>query len=429
MIRLLLNALRMLGANLAAQVLVAIAIVIAARNSDPETLGPIIGLVGLVSLGASIADFGMNSLTVRALASDPSDLQTFTATLSVKLIMGIALGAAWVLLSLAALVIGAPISIIGPTIPLGVYLGAWVISSTLSIPFRAEQRFGPVATGLALERAVLLGATFLLMAALQLGPLGLGIAYMADGLAAMIFFLSLLERRYRVLQRPSGSAMLSLWRSSAMFGLSSVAVQIQKADVAVVAATAGAAASGIYAIPARLTTPVAAVVSSFTTAMYPMVASGRPSARRHALVGSALTLLLTGLALAAAWALADDAVSLLLGPGYADAVPVLRIILVATLIAAGAQPMSTYLQAVRDERFVATVGLLAALGGLMAVGLGAVVGGVVGAAWGTALQQAVISAALLARLIRRSRRGSAGGTRTTAVASASTSPESNVAAG
>lgn len=409
MIRLLSNTAQMLVATIAAQAFTVLAVIVAARNTAPELLGPVVGFVGLVSLAASVADFGINSLTVRTLVADPSDLGAFATTLSVKVVVALALGLAWVAACVVALLLGSLPDVVIATTPLGVYLGAWVVSSTLAVPFRSAERFGPVAAGLALERAVLLGVTVALMAVAKVGAVGFGLAYMADGLAALAFFWVLSDHRHLILARPRLSTFLETWRGSVMFGLSSVASQIQKADVLVVAAASGALASGIYAVPARVTTPISMLVGSFTSAMFPMVASGTASSRRHAFVGSIGTFGAIAAGVAVLWVFAGDVVALLLGPAYLAAVPVLRIVLIATVIAAANQPMAVYLQATRRERYVATIVLLTALGGLVAVGAGAVAGGATGAAWGTVLQQAAIAMALASSLRRSGLRPGAAG--------------------
>jgi len=405
MIRLFGNAAQLLGATIAAQLFTALAVIVAARHAAPELLGPVVGVVGLVSLAATVADFGINSLTVRTLAADPSDLDAFTTTLSVKVVMGVALGLLWVVACALALAAGAPPDIAVPALPLGVYLGAWVVSSTLAVPFKSRERFGPVAASLALERGALLAVTFLLMGVAGTGIVGLGLGYMADGLAALAFMAALSDRRHLAMVRPRLGMFLATWRGSVMFGLSSLAAQMQKADVLVVAAAGGALASGIYAVPARVATPISMVVGSFTGAMYPMVASGRPSARRQALAGSALMVALVCLGLALVWLFADGVVGLLVGPAYLAAVPALRVVLVATALASASQPMAVFLQATHRERYVATVVLGAAVGGLVAVGVGASLGGAVGAAWGTVLQQAAVMLALIGRLLWRAGMG------------------------
>jgi O-antigen/teichoic acid export membrane protein len=63
--------------------------------------------------------------------------------------------------------------------------------------------------------------------------------------------------------------------------------------------------------------------------------------------------------------------------------------------------MSVYLQAVHDERFVARIVMVAAVVGLVMVGVGAAAGGAMGAAFGFAAQQAVAFLVLFARFVRR----------------------------
>ncbi|MGH9441974.1 MAG: oligosaccharide flippase family protein, partial [Thermoanaerobaculia bacterium] len=118
-----------------AQVLTAVALLIAARVLEPARFGAFIGLFGLVTLAATVADFGINAVSVRRMAHHPEDVAAFTTTLSAKVVMAMALGAIWAMLSLLSVVVGISTASDGlVSMLLAVYLVAAVVSTTLAVP-------------------------------------------------------------------------------------------------------------------------------------------------------------------------------------------------------------------------------------------------------------------------------------------------------
>jgi len=387
-----------------AQVLTAVALWLAARSLDPARFGSFVGLLGLVTLAAAVADFGINAVTIRRLARHPEDAAAFTTTLSAKALMAVLLGALWIGLSLCSVASGilSPENGLVSTL-LGVYLIAAVLSTTLAVPMRSQQRMTLVAIGGVLEEAVVLVVTAVLLLGLRLGTEAVALAFLAGSVASAVFFAALLDARLRVVKMPTVRALVELWHESLNFGLSSLSAQLQRADVALVGLVAGAQSAGIFAIPARLTTPIGILPTAFSSALYPRVAADGHSmrAQREAAAVGAMMLAAMVAGMAILFVTADWAVAFLLGPEYAGAAPVLRVYVVAMVAASANQPMSAYLQAVHDERFVARIVMVAAVFGLVAVGVGAAAGGAMGAAFGFAAQQAVVFLVLFARFVRR----------------------------
>lgn len=402
--RLLLNSSALTVGAVFAQVLTAVALWLAARVLEPARFGLFVGLLGLVTLAATVADFGVNAVSIRWLAHHPEDGTAFTTTLSAKLLLAVVLGASWVALSVFGVALGMGAEADGfVSALLGLYLVAAVISTTLAVPLRGRQRMTLVAIGGVLEELVVLVVTAVLLLGLKLGTEGVALGFVAGSVASAMFYAALLDPRLRVVRRPTARDLVELWHQSLDFGLSSLSVQLQRADVAIVGVIAGAQSAGIFAIPARLTNPLGIIPSAFSAALYPRVAADGDSSRaqRDAAVAGGIMLAVMVAAMAFVFATADWTVRFLLGPEYADAASVLRVYAVAMVAASATQPMAVYLQAVHDERYVARTVMGAAAVGLVLVGVGAAAGGATGAAFGFAAQQAMILLALFARFVRR----------------------------
>lgn len=68
---------------------------LAARDFGPSLFGSLVALIGIVIVITSFADFGINGVTIRALARDASSTDPFIRTLMAKLVIGVALAALW----------------------------------------------------------------------------------------------------------------------------------------------------------------------------------------------------------------------------------------------------------------------------------------------------------------------------------------------
>ncbi len=378
---------------LSAQVCTALTYWLVARSLRPAQLGSLLAAVGLARLVAAVADFGMNSSTVRSLARDPTDTRSFSAALASKVLLALVLGSGWVLLSVAgALARAWPATFVVA----GPFISFEVIANTLEVPLRAARRMATVSL-LMIADAVL---ALLITAAALRGGCGAELALLAglSGASALVVAGSwlLVEPRFRTTSCAGLADLWRTWRESLDFGMVALTTQIQRADVAVVAAVAGPGAAGLFAVPARLAGPLSLVPHACSTALYPRVAGSRHRGEAHGEVvrGVLLLLCLMGCALAGLFLFARPVVSSALGPQYLPSVRVLRVYLVGALLAAVNQPMAVFLQAEGQERFVSRVVTPACAAGLAGIALGAAAQGAFGAAFGFVLLH-VIAGSLL----------------------------------
>ena len=386
--------------SLTAQALAAVAYLLAARALRPDQFGFAVGLIGLVTLATSAADFGINAMSIRRLAEDSSDSLAFTRTLSAKITLAALLSFLWVLGCTLLYAHGLDPNEQAVVPLLAVYLVLNVISTTLAVPLMSQRRMRPVAAVSALEKLVALVVTVVALADSTTRVPALALGLSAGAVCSAALYATLLPLSMRHLQIPTVRQIVDLWHESVGFGISTLAVQLQRGDVAVVGAISGTAAAGVFAVPARLTNPLGAIPTALSAALFPHVAAIGASDRafREAARATIVVLAFMACAFGLLFVGADQAVSGLVGPAYLASVPVLRVYLAAMMVASANQPLAVYLQATHEEQYVARTVALAALIGLGGVAAGAALAGAFGAAFGFAFQQVMIFAALAARL-------------------------------
>ena len=158
------------------------------------------------------------------------------------------------------------------------------------------------------------------------------------------------------------------WKGSLPFGVASVSYASPGLHFGLIALGAGAAQAGLAAAVQKWTQPIQLLPNAFSTQMFPAFAAAPD--HRSALrllrsnriivpIGSAAVVLIL--------VFAPQLIQAVLGPEYADAVPVLRLYALATLPILVAQPLSVFLQARGDERAVARISFGMAWIGLVAV--------------------------------------------------------------
>jgi O-antigen/teichoic acid export membrane protein len=387
------------------QVAMVIVYWLAARAMDPEAFGPAIGVLGVAIMIVSVADFGLNSLTIRDLARSRDEVAIFRRTLGAKFAIAIMLSGGWTVVCAGLQLAGA--GSWSYTV-LGAYIFLRLIGSTLEVPFRSMQRLTPVVMEQSVQGAVSVVAVALLLSA-HLGPAALALALVLGMLAGVVLLVASLPAAWRRLPPlPTGPELYAVWKSAWSFGLTSVASQLSRADTAVVAAVAGPLAAGVFAIPARLTGPLGMIPTAFSSAMLPEAASGAGSnvTHRRMLHAGGVILAVMTVVLGVLFA-AAPLLPRVIGPAYRDAIPVLRVYLPGMLLASMSQPLAVFLQAEGQERLVARVVSVGVVAGLAGTAMGGWLAGATGAAWGFVLVHAVVVAALGTHVARLVRQGSA----------------------
>jgi lipopolysaccharide exporter len=357
-----------------AQALSAVAVAISARHLDPAQFGLIAASVGLALFAGTLADFGVNAQIVRALAQGAHP-DVYRQTLLQKVLVGLLL---LVVAQLIAFSTTHEPSLRTAYVFSGLYLSLYFVASALAVPLRARQRFFAVALLQVVEKAVALSMTAALVTiGFEAEALTAGLA--AGSFASCFGALAMLEPGFRRLAPSSLGDIHRLWSNSASFGVAAVASQLQRLDVAVVATIAGPTASGIYALPARLTSVLGALPTAYSMTIYPRLST---ESARTVLPAGVVLFVATSAVLGTIFVFASTLLEVVVGRGYGDAVPIVRVFVVATAFATLNQPLSMALQARGHEKYVAQVVAAAAIVGLGGVALGASVAQALGAAFG-----------------------------------------------
>jgi O-antigen/teichoic acid export membrane protein len=352
--------------------------------------------MGVAFVAIGFADFGINSLTIRTLAQAGGRVTDFTTTLGAKVGVACVLGAGW---CAGAGVLALRRHEMVALFAIGGYIAASVVTATLMVPLRVEERMTEVAIiGLA-EKGVALAGTLLVFVQPHSGLWIPAVATAAGGLVATLLAIVIIDPAYRRVQRASVAQLVALWKDALSFGAVGAAACVARVDVVLVSLFAGGIAAGVYAAPARLTGFFGVIPVAFASALYPYVlaADDRSSAGRDVVRGVIGVIAVMLLPLGAVFALAPVIVPLVLGGAYAESAPVLRVALVTVVLGAVNQPLAMFLQAEGEEKFVALLVAATTIFGLGAIAIGAAVGGPLGAAAGVALFQAIALVGLAGR--------------------------------
>jgi O-antigen/teichoic acid export membrane protein len=362
--------------------------VFAARDFGPSLFGSLTASIGIAIVVASFADFGINGVTTRALARDPTSIQPFTRTLTAKLAIGVILAGLWAVATVLTMNRSA---LFVALLLMSTYVVLLIVMGTLTVPFRAAESMAIVGLVSSVEKCSALGAWIALRPLTGVNPDLLPLALAAGCGVAVLCAFAFLPKRFRSIGRTSAREIVDLWRSSFSFGMVGVAAQILRADVAIVGSVAGSYAAGVYAAPARLANFLTVIPSSFSAAVFPRLSGGldRQSVRKEAVVGGTVVVLVMAVGLFILGIAAPVAVPLALGRAYSSSADVFRVYLIVILINSVNQPLLAFLQAEGHERYAARAIIASVIVGLGAIAIGAEIDGGVGAACGGIVLQTI----------------------------------------
>ena len=359
---------------------------VAARYVDPAEFGLFLASYGVAVLIVVSSDLGLSGLSVRELARDSLQAETYRSAFWAKSAIAFGSVALW---SVGVLLIPDARARL-PVEILAVYILAGMMTSSLLVPLRASQKMHLVGVATVIEKAfaLLIGyAGFRLWGA---KPEVLPLAMAGGAIGALGATIIMLPAPFRKLGSPSRVRMVTVLRQSVHFALANVASQLQRLDVTVVLLVAGTQVAGVFGVPARISAAMGSLPNSLSWAMLPAaVESAVPEARRQAVVGVGALVLAFVLLFAFGILFADSLVPILLGPKYSAAIPVMRIYLLGMILTVINQPRAAWLQGAGQDRLVAAAVLSASVCGLVAIAVGARAYGAVGAAFGVIVLQVV----------------------------------------
>lgn len=299
-----------------------------ARVLGVEGFG-LIGLAGaILGYAGLVVDWGFGFSGTRDIArhkDDPAEVRRILwsivlakATLAAICMLAIVVGATFVSASLRPVLLASTIYLV--TLPFNL---EWVL--------RGVERLGKFAKGSIIGRLAAVPLVYLLVRE----PDDVAIAVIASGMGgvfvAIIYGIEL--QKLGLLGRPSFDVTQSWlsFRESFHLFLSTVAISLYTSSIMVVLGImSGPAQVGLYAAATRIQTPVRGLLSPISMVFFPrMSALGVADPERASHLARRLLLAQGGFALLLTLALTFAApllVTLLLGPGFEDAVPVLRVL-------------------------------------------------------------------------------------------------------
>jgi O-antigen/teichoic acid export membrane protein len=388
-----------------AQALTVFSYVVTARYLSPPQFGEVAAYTGVAMLIVVVGDFGFNAWVIRELARSGSDV-VFATSVGVRSAIALTAGSAWISVTSVMALAGL---IPWYVLVLGIWIGFALLWGTLLAPLQASERMHQVAAVTATERLVLLvvvsiGAVTGAAAVLFVTGLAVG------GMAAAALAAALIDPSMRRVTWPTLREIGGALRSSLGFAMSSLAIHVQRLDVAIVGLIAGSFSAGIYAAPARLTGALGILPTAFATSLFPNAAkqSGalwtREFIRSLGVILTVMLVLITPL-----FVFANTLASEVLGHDYRSSGGVLRVVLIGMLLASFNQPIATTYQARGLEHFVAKAVAVGSTFGLAAIAVGASIDGATGAAFGFITHQVAVLVVLLTQPPRLEPHASANG--------------------
>ena len=369
--------------RVAAAVLQAATVLLLARWTQPSTFGQIVAVLGVLVVLGALADLGLGPLLLREKSSDHDS----SVTAGILRLNFLTSGA---LLFCTAAGIGI----------LSINSKEYLALLPLAIWIAAEKN-GDVWLNVAIAdgRTHLSAASLMLRRTLSLG-LFVGISKFCD--VPLAFALGqaiasvLVNFVMRALLRPAvnyrpAPTYRQLTRRAFPFYLNSVGAQLRNLDVAIVFAVGGSLAGGVYAVPARLTSPMRMLPASLGPVIMRYATKGTRAAFRAIRIASLSVMVIMTSGMVVLVICAPTLIEVALGQSYLPSVLALRITCVGLVFAFAISLETSFLQGRGYEHFVGRVAIVVSALLLPAIALGAGLFGAVGAAAAVAVSFAIHS--------------------------------------
>lgn len=346
--RLSLHAILVSGASAGGQLVMLLVFAAMGREIGPADLGVVGVAMSVAMVISGLVDFGANGLWVRDLSSRAMSELEYARRSATKILVGLAIGAVMV-----------GVCLLVPSLReywgAGATLFSWILTQTLHVALRAESKNVALSVSLLAERAGLLGGYFALVWLTPLRPeTAFFFAYVLGAAVGAAVALLLMDANKRPRQRPA--SLRSAWRGARYFGIGSILINLSTLDTTIAAAVGGKLVAGLYTGVNRWTQPIMLASNTFTTLLVPVAARARDMNDVWQRIRSTLWLPAGGAALCLLMALvAEPLVLWIMGPAFADSVPVLRWLAAAVAVVSINQPLAGLLQARGHERRVAAV--------------------------------------------------------------------------
>jgi O-antigen/teichoic acid export membrane protein len=364
----------MLFSRLLAAALQAGALALLAAWSGPERFGVTAAVLGIATILAAAGDLGIGKFVTRARAIDKTDGRV-TDGLALNARLSLAL---MLLSAVGLLAVGTTNATVMATLPLAVWIASEKNADTWLGVAVADGRVHINAISMVVRRGLAL-VIFVLLVAIQVDAVW---AFTTGSAIAALIGAGVTRRAIRAtLPPPAGSNRRQMLRLSFHFWINTLATQARNLDVTVVTIFGSALVSGIYAVPARLTSPLRILPTSFAAIILPHAARAKRSELKSMVLALTAILGVMAFILAFIFVFARPLIGLL-GDGYLPAVPALRILCVGLIFASAASFFVSILQGRGEARYAARTAITSTIVCLVGVALGAQLDGATGAAVG-----------------------------------------------
>ncbi|TAK70419.1 MAG: hypothetical protein EPO13_05670 [Actinomycetota bacterium] len=374
--------------RLVATGLSALLFLVAARVLGPSDFGLAVTVISVATALAAVTDLGSTQSFAREAGAGGDRVGSWLLARRIRLVnfaVAVAGGVAYA----AVAVLTGPHEL----------LGAAVLSLSISALLMAEGLFvaralvaGQVVFGgliTVADKVAAIAALLLLLPVL--GWVALPVAQIAGATAAIALAAPLVAPEVGVRERRRGRP--ARVRSGIPYALTAIGSQLQNLEVPLVAALSSATQAAYMGLASRLTTPLALLSSSASSIIVTRQATGRHhlrEARRFAYRAGAFGATVLVVIAVLPSALFEAA----LGPQYVDAIPVVRVVIIAVAVSCLNQPIAGLLQRFGRQRVVGVTVLGGTVLALTTVIVVAAPYGAFGAAFGMLVAQVVMLAVL-----------------------------------
>ncbi|KRF05093.1 hypothetical protein ASH00_11670 [Arthrobacter sp. Soil782] len=330
-----------------AQLTIALIFALAARATDPASLGIVVSAMALGVALAGLTDFGTNSYWVRGIARGVMQ----TRELGILLISKIAIG----LVASVCLAVSLAIVVPGTLLWTAGLLGfATLVGQAAQTPLRGAALGHLASIVVIFDRCSAVLAYFISTALGVPAPEALVVALFVGPIGSAVLARYLTPSSRRPHARPF--AFRWPWSGARNFGVSSSFIAIQTMDVIILSALAAPSAAGIYGAVNKWVQPVTILAASFASASAPFIARTTHARESWKILRQAVWIPVVAvggsccLALLAPWLVVT-----VLGEAYESAGIVLTILALAAIPGVLNQPLFVALQYLGRDRAAAFV--------------------------------------------------------------------------
>jgi O-antigen/teichoic acid export membrane protein len=359
------------------------AAVLIARQLDPTEWGIFAGLWALSMALSMVIQFGAGTWLLRELshlfadADAAADAQA-RSLVRAALVLNAGLGAA--VLSVGVVVAELRGLERGTTVALTsllAYSALIAASNLMEAHLRARRRVKRVALAALLEKFLLV--VLVAAVASRGGVAAIGLAYIAAAVVRVAFVHRSVFASGRIEAGPSRREVGEAFRGSLPFALTTAFVAVIPKFDAFILLTLSVISAGYFALGERLVGAAVAFPDVLSVALFPFMSKRRNTSSPPWLLASIFGAVGAGAALVA-FVVAPTLVPLVFGQQYTDAVPAVRVVLLALPILFAIDPLRVFAFSQRQERRLASAALATSLLGTVGIVTGQVAFGVVAAA-------------------------------------------------